>query len=212
MIYLTRINMLPYRAIVREGKKKEFQKLLLIAAMVALLISLLVYYYSNQQLDKQRDRNNYLSSRIDVMDAQVKKYNRLEDEKAQLLTQQRDLENLQTRRFLIAKMLNDLDHLVPRGMQLITLRPAKDKNGMQYELQGKALTDAKVALFLRQIGSTHLFSDHPVMNEIQTKNGVQNFTVTIQFVLDKQRAEEEKHQAEEAKKNKLHKKRNNPED
>ena len=133
MIYLTRINMLPYRAIVREGKKKEFQKLLLIAAMVALLISLLVYYYSNQQLDKQRDRNNYLSSRIDVMDAQVKKYNRLEDEKAQLLTQQRDLENLQTRRFLIAKMLNDLDHLVPRGMQLITLRPAKDKNGMQYE-------------------------------------------------------------------------------
>ena len=44
MIYLTRINMLPYRAIVREGKKKEFQKLLLIAAMVALLLSLLVYY------------------------------------------------------------------------------------------------------------------------------------------------------------------------
>ena len=213
MIYLTRINMLPYRAIVREEKKKEFQKLLLIAAMIALLLSILLYYYSNHQLNKQKDRNNYLSSRVDAMDTQVKKYKRLGDEKAQLLTRKKDLENLQARRFLVAKMLNDLDHLVPRGVQLVSLRPAKNNKGeRQYELQGKALTDAKVALFLRQIGSTHLLSDHPVMNEIQTKDGVQNFTLTVQFVLDQQKAEEERRKAEEAKKNSLHKKRNDLED
>ncbi|QRN40581.1 MAG: hypothetical protein GKC53_00085 [Neisseriaceae bacterium] len=177
MIHFTRLNLLPYRELAREKKRKQFRNILLLAVFVVVVATIMLYYFLNSRIETQQDRNTYLQSKINEMSHNLKNIELMEKEKNKLLAQRRNLENLQVERFLIVKMMNTLAHITPRGVQLTRIEPVHESS--QYIIHGRALSDNRVAMFLKEIGATDIFANNPVMNEIHTQNGVQQFKITV---------------------------------
>ena len=81
--------------------------------------------------------------------------------------------------------MNELDTIVPKGVQLIKIEQAASNNGEDnpfvYEIYGQAISDSRVALFLDRLSTSDMFDSKPVMNEIVTVNGLQHFKITTQI-------------------------------
>ncbi|MCV2509645.1 MAG: hypothetical protein N4Q32_04330, partial [Neisseriaceae bacterium] len=130
MINYIRLNLLPYREFAREAKKKQFRNILLVSMFVVIASTIMLYYLLNSRIETQQDRNAYLQSNIQKMSGDLKNISQMEGEKSKLLSQKKSLESLQVERFLVAKMMNDLDHITPKGIQLTKIEPVQ--GGEQY--------------------------------------------------------------------------------
>lgn len=179
MIKLIRINLLPYRENAREQKKIQFRNMLMVAVLSAVLLTVLLYFILDASIKSRQIRVDYLKNEIKVMDADLVKMNDLIKERKNLLTQRLNLETMQYSRFAMSKLLNDIDLIVPKGIQLTKIEPTKNN---QYILYGKSVSDNRVAYLLKSIPSTGLFQINPIMNIIQTKKGVQDFKITIKLM------------------------------
>ena len=121
-----------------------------------------------------RDRDNSLND-----------YKQLYKEKKLLINERIMLLALQNNRYIVPRVLNELDAIVPKGVQLIKIVQAVSKNNgdnpFVYEIYGQAISDSRVALFLDRLSTSSMFDSKPVMNEIVTVNGLQHFKITTQI-------------------------------
>ncbi|MFH4353947.1 MAG: PilN domain-containing protein [Neisseriaceae bacterium] len=181
MIKLIRVNLLPYREAARATKKQDFIRLLLAAAALALLLSGLLYYFLDRANSVAADRINLLQANLSRMDDELHEFKQMQAWKTKLLAQRKYLESLQSGRFAVAQMMDVLDRIVPKGVQLLKIEPGQQTGKIEYLIHGQAISDSRVALFLNQIGSSGLFENTPVMNEIKSSKGLQQFTITVTF-------------------------------
>ena len=80
----TKINLLPWRAELRERRKKDFLTVLAGCALVGLLIFAVWYLAVQALIDYQNMRNSKLQSEISLLDKKVDEINALKKQRTEM--------------------------------------------------------------------------------------------------------------------------------
>lgn len=103
---LIKINLLPYREIEAQNKKKAFERLLILGALVGLALAALVYFSLSSAISLQNGRNESLEAGIQQLDNELKEIKGLQERKRQFLARKQKIEELDIKRFEGARILD----------------------------------------------------------------------------------------------------------
>ena len=177
MIQITKLNLLDYRAEAKKEQLKKFQVLMGAAALIGLGLGALVWMGLSGMISTQQDRNTLLKNEIANLETQIESVKTLESQVTAFLGRKQKIEELQNQRFEAAKMIDDLNVLVPEGLYLTSL----DGKSRVYKITGKAVSDSKVATFMKTLPSTGVF-DMPQLTSITKKDDGQEFVLNAKLV------------------------------
>jgi len=139
------INLLPHREERRKRRKVAFFAGLGVAAVAGLAIVGGWYLIVQQLTTSQQERNQFLSTEIAKLDAQIKDIAALRAEIASLTARQKAVEDLQIDRNLPVHLLNELVKQTPEGIYFTTVK----QDGQVLALNGIAQTQERVSELLR---------------------------------------------------------------
>lgn len=174
----TRINLLPWRETLRKERKRQFAS---VAGGASLLMAVIVFYvhlHVSGMIDHQNSRNATLEAEIAKVDESIKEIKELEDKKTQLLNRMTVIQDLQTRRPLSVRLMDELVRTLPDGLALAKVA----QKGTDLELEGVAQSNARISTFMRNLEDSPWF-DNPKLDVIQAQdksgNRVSKFTLKV---------------------------------
>jgi type IV pilus assembly protein PilN len=160
---MPRINLLPWRAELRQKRKKEF----LVALMGAVIVGAGLVYVSKLTVQgwtsSQRARNEILKTEITVLDKQIEEIKGLKSQRERLLARMRVIDQLQRSRPEVVHLFDEIVKAVPEGVNLTDLTQA----GQRIELRGVAQSSTRVSALMRNIDSSHWMKD-PSLDVVET--------------------------------------------
>jgi type IV pilus assembly protein PilN len=171
---MARINLLPWREELREERKKQF----LTSLAAALLFTGLFFYvgvlFMNSLIDEQNNRNRFLGEQIVTLDEEIKEISTLEKERDRLLARMQVIQELQTSRPKVVKILDSLARIVPEGISLNKVT----RQGDEISFNGAAQSNARVSVFMRQIDENPEFEESQ-LQVVQRAKATKSFTVGV---------------------------------
>lgn len=171
---MARINLLPWREELREARKQQFLQ----AVVAALLFTGLLFYigvlFVNGMIDEQNDRNKFLSEQIVALDEEIKEISTLEQERDRLMARMQVIQELQTSRPKVVRIMDSLARIVPEGVHLKKVA----REGENITFNGVAQSNARVSVFMRQIDDNQEFGESQ-LQVIQRNKATKNFQVDV---------------------------------
>jgi type IV pilus assembly protein PilN len=162
---MPRINLLPWRAELRQQRKKEFFVALLGAAMVGAVIVYGSLLMVDGWISNQRDRNTILTNEIAQLDKQIEEIRGLENQRERLIARMKVIGELQRSRPEVVHLFDEILKAIPEGVNLTEVK----QTGTRIELQGLAQSSTRVSTLMRNIDSSQWLSD-PSLDVVQTVN------------------------------------------
>ena len=159
---MPRINLLPWRAALRQQRKKEFVVALVGAAVVGLGIAYLTKLTVDGWISNQRSRNAILSNEIGELDKQIEEIKGLENQRERLIARMKVIGELQRARPEVVHLFDELVKAVPEGVHLTEVKQI----GTRIELQGVAQSSTRVSTLMRNIESSPWLGN-PQLVEVQ---------------------------------------------
>jgi type IV pilus assembly protein PilN len=160
------INLLPHREEKRRQRKRAFFVGLGAAAVAGLVVVGVWYSVLQQMTAAQQSRNDFLTSEIKRLDAQIKDIANLRNEIDALKARQRAVEDLQTDRNTPVYLLNELVKQTPEGVYLTSIR----QSGLVVSVTGIAQTNERVSELLRNTLYNSPWLEKPELVEIKASN------------------------------------------
>lgn len=160
---MPRINLLPWRAQLREKRKKEFLTALLAAVLCG---GLLAYGYKltlQARIAGQNQRNTVLREEIAALDLQIEEINTLEAQKERLLARMEIIDQLQTSRPGVVHLFDELVSTLPEGTYLTEVKQTSER----IEIAGSAQSSTRVAALMRNIDASEWLRD-PGLDVVET--------------------------------------------
>jgi type IV pilus assembly protein PilN len=148
------INLLPWREERREEQKKEFLAVTVAFALAAAAVIVLWYTFLNSALSGQNARNDYLQSRINELDQQVKEISELKAQKNQLVERMEVIQSLQGNRPEIVHIFDELARTLPDGVFYNSI----ERSGKSMTLMGTAESSNRVSSLMRQLDQSDWFA------------------------------------------------------
>ena len=152
---MPRINLLPWRAELRQKRKKEF----LLALLGAALVGGLLVYASKLTVQgwtrAQQARNNILKNEITALDKQIEEIKGLENQRERLVARMQVIDQLQRSRPEVVHLFDELVTAVPEGVNLTDVL----QQGGRIELRGMAQSSSRVSALMRNIDSSPWLKD-----------------------------------------------------
>ncbi|MDF1831132.1 MAG: PilN domain-containing protein [Porticoccaceae bacterium] len=152
---MTNVNLLPWREIERQEKKKEFLIVLGMVAAIALFLAVAWGYWVNGQIEWQTDRNNLLNSEIAMLDEKVKEIKELKLRRQQVLERMEVIKALQGNRPGIVKVFDEFVRSVPSGVFFIEAK----RVGENVSLVGFAESNNRISSLMRQLDASERFKE-----------------------------------------------------
>jgi type IV pilus assembly protein PilN len=144
---MPRINLLPWRAELRQRRKKEF----LVALAGSLVLAAGVVYLSKLTVQgwtaAQHGRNQILRDEIAALDRQIAEISGLETQRERLVARMQVITQLQRSRPEVVHLFDELVNAVPEGVHLTQVV----QSGSRIELQGNAQSSTRVSALMRNI-------------------------------------------------------------
>ena len=162
---MTRINLLPWREARRKQKQRNFILLLLAGGLVAALAVTLWQLQIDQLIANQEARNQYLQgevARLKKAEAEIKE---LEKVRVRLLSRLEIIQNLQTSRPGMVKVLDALPRLLPDNVYLLSLK----SDGAQLTVKGIANSNNAISAFMRNLAESAEFGE-PVLTVVENRD------------------------------------------
>ncbi len=159
------INLLPHREARRQQRKQAFFAGIGFAAIVGAAIVLIWYTGVKTQIDSQEEHNQFLSSEIKRLDAQIADVATLKGEIEALKARQKAVEDLQADRNMPVYLLNELVRQTPEGVYLTAVKQIDQ----QVTITGVAQTNERISEFLRNAASNSPWLEKPVLAEIRAQ-------------------------------------------
>lgn len=175
MIEFTKINLLPYREEIKQRKKQQFNILMLSALLVGVGLSVLAYASINSAISNQESRNQFLETEISKLDTDLGEIKKLQQEKENFLAKKQKVEELQEKRSQAAYIIDTLNVLTPENTYLTAVNA---ENPTTYTITGRAMSDNKIAMLMRALPSTGVFSQ-PELLSIKKNDNYQEFTLRV---------------------------------
>lgn len=175
MIEFVKINLLPYREEIKQRKKQQFKVLMLSALLIGAGLLVLTYLTINNAISRQEDRNALLGKEIEKLDKALGEILKLQQEKENFLSKKQKVEELQEKRSQAAYIIDSLNVVTPDNSYLTALEA---ESSTSYKITGRASSDNKIAMFMRSLPSTGVFSQ-PELLSIKKIDNYQEFTLKV---------------------------------
>ena len=159
------INLLPHREARRQQRKQAFIAGMALAGVAGLAIVGGWYTIVNSQISTQEEHNQFLSSEIKRLDAQIADVATLKTEIEALKARQKAVEDLQADRNMPVYLLNELVKQTPEGVYLTSVK----QGGQQVAITGVAQTNERISEFLRNAASNSPWLEKPQLVEIRAQ-------------------------------------------
>jgi type IV pilus assembly protein PilN len=160
---MPRINLLPWRAELRQQRKKEFFVALLGAAVVGLGLVYLSKLTVEGWVSNQLTRNSILKNEIAALDKQIEEIKGLENQRERLIARMKVIGELQRSRPEVVHLFDEIAKAVPEGVHLTEVKQTANR----IELQGLAQSSTRVSTLMRNIDASDWLSD-PGLDVVQT--------------------------------------------
>jgi len=183
----TRINLLPWRETHRREKNNEFYVVLGLCMAVAAGIGFGGFKFAEGKVDHQAQRNARLTTEINLLQAELKEIEALEDTKNNLLARMEIIQQLQGSRPQIVHTFHELAQRLPDGVYLTAMKQVGET---QLVLEGKAESNARVSALMRRMDRSEYFTQ-PRLEVIEQgkEDRISNFRLGV--VQERPDAEEE---------------------
>lgn len=162
---MPRINLLPWREAQRKRRRQEFAA----GALGAILFAAVIYFIFNLQMqsaiDRQNQRNQYLTGEIAALDKQIKEIENLEAQRRRLVERMRVIEQLELSRPEIVHVFDQLVRTTPDGVYLTSVK----QTGRRLELRGVAQSSTRVATYMRNIDGSPWLAE-PALQILQNRS------------------------------------------
>jgi len=160
---MPRINLLPWRAELRQKRKKDFLTALVGAVLIGGLLAYATKLGVQAQIRAQNSRNNILQEEIVALDRQIEEILGLENQKERLLARMEIIEQLQKARPEVVHIFDELVNTLPDGVHLTEIRQA----GNRIELHGVAQSSTRVSALMRNIDGSEWLRN-PGLDVVET--------------------------------------------
>jgi len=153
---MPRINLLPWRAELRQKRKKDFMTAVLAAALFgggSVYVSKLVM---QSRIDAQTERNDILRAEIKKLDEQIAEIRNLQTQRDRLVARMEVIDSLQRSRSEIVHVFDEIVNIVPDGTYLRSIKQQQSN----IEVTGVAESNGRVATMLRNIEGSAWLKDH----------------------------------------------------
>jgi type IV pilus assembly protein PilN len=152
---MPRINLLPWRAELRQKRKKEF----LTALLGSVLVAGLLVYGSKLTVQSwtsgQHHRNDVLKEEIAKLDKQIADIKGLENQRERLLARMRVIDQLQRSRPEVVHLLDELVNAMPEGVNLTSVTQSNNR----IDLAGSAQSSSRVSALMRNLDASPWLAD-----------------------------------------------------
>ena len=173
MTELIKINLLPYREEIKQRKRQQFKILMLSSLLIGVGLSAIAYLSINNAISDQESRNAFLEAEITKLDNDLGEIKKLQQEKENFLAKKQKVEELQEKRSQAAYIIDSLNVVIPDNTYITSLDA---ENPTSYKITGRAISDNKIAMFMRSLPSTGIFMQ-PELLEIKKIDNYQEFNV-----------------------------------
>lgn len=173
MTELIKINLLPYREEIKQRKRQQFKILMLSSLLIGVGLSAIAYLVINNAISDQESRNAFLEAEITKLDNDLGEIKKLQQEKENFLAKKQKVEELQEKRSQAAYIIDSLNVVIPDNTYITSLDA---ENPTSYKITGRAISDNKIAMFMRSLPSTGIFMQ-PELLEIKKIDNYQEFNI-----------------------------------
>lgn len=173
MTELIKINLLPYREEIKQRKRQQFKILILSSLLIGIGLSAIAYLAINSAISDQESRNAFLEAEIIKLDNDLGEIKKLQQEKENFLAKKQKVEELQEKRSQAAYIIDSLNVVIPDNTYITSLDA---ENPTSYKITGRAISDNKIAMFMRSLPSTGIFTQ-PELLEIKKIDNYQEFNI-----------------------------------
>jgi type IV pilus assembly protein PilN len=161
---MPRINLLPWRAELRQKRKQEF----LVALLGAVIVGAVIVYGSKLTMQgwisAQQGRNQILKGEIAALDKQIEEITGLENQRERLLARMRVIDQLQRSRPEVVHLFDELVNAVPEGVHFTEVK----QTGTRIELTGDAQSSTRVSTLMRNIDDSEFLAE-PGLDVVETR-------------------------------------------
>lgn len=175
---LIKINLLDWRAELREKRKKQFQTLAVGVAVAAAGLVGLSVLAMNRAIANQNERNQMLKVEIALIEKQIKEIEELERTRDNLLARMQVIERLQQSRAQTVHYFDEIVNTIPEGVYLTSLKQA----GAKTKIDGVAESNGRVSTYMKNLDASAYFAD-PRLIVIKTSESgarrLSNFSLEV---------------------------------
>lgn len=167
---MIRINLLPHRQEKRAARKRQMAIAAGIVVGLGLAVSLLGHTYLSGRVEKQRERNAYLTQEMATLDKQIDEIKNIKEQTQDLLARKQVVESLQTNRSEAVHLIDQLVRQLPEGMWIKSLK----QTGQIVNVIGLAQTNGRISTLMRNFDGSE-WLEKPELVEIKavTANNTQ---------------------------------------
>lgn len=159
---MIRINLLPHRELKRKAQQQQIAILAGVAGFLGIAAVWSVYAMIDGEIENQNARNQFLQSRIAVLDTEIAEIRNIKTQTQELLSRKLVVETLQNSRSEVVHLLDQLVRLLPDGVYLQSVK----QNDQIITLIGYAQSNAWVSMLMRNLESS-LWLESPLLVEIK---------------------------------------------
>lgn len=157
---MAKINLLPWRQVYREEKKREFIGIIVAVVVVALLGAYFWVSSVQSAIEHQNARNQLLKREIAKLDAQVKEISEIKKVRDDLLARIKVITDLEGTRPVIVRYFDEMARAIPDGVWLTKIE-RKDKI---VTIEGVAESYNRIASFLRNLEASDWYASHNLIS------------------------------------------------
>ena len=151
---MAKINLLPWRQVYREEKKREFIGIIFGVGIVAALGAYTWIASVESAIENQNARNQMLKTEITLLDAQVKEISEIKKVRDDLLARIKVITDLEGTRPVIVRYFDDFVRAIPDGVFITRL----ERKGDVLSIDGVAESYNRVSSFMRNLNASDWFT------------------------------------------------------
>ncbi|MXS82645.1 PilN domain-containing protein [Nitrosomonas oligotropha] len=159
---MIRVNLLPHRELKRKAQQQQIAILAGVAGFLGIAAVWSVYAMIDGEIENQNARNQFLQSRIAVLDTEIAEIRNIKTQTQELLSRKLVVETLQNSRSEVVHLLDQLVRQLPDGVYLQSVK----QNDQIITLMGYAQSNAWVSMLMRNLESSP-WLESPLLVEIK---------------------------------------------
>lgn len=159
---MAKINLLPWRQVYREEKKREFLGIIAGVGLVAAFAAYLWVSSVQSAIENQNARNQLLNQEIKKLDAQVKEISEIKKVRDDLLARIKVITDLEGTRPVIVRYFDELARAIPDGVWVNSV----ERKGNVVTIAGVAESYNRVASFMRNLEASDWYAS-PNLSSVQ---------------------------------------------
>ena len=159
---MARINLLPWRALLREQRRRRFLAVLAVLSVLAVAGLFAADHFIDTLVERQLERHDLIRSATFQLDGRAQQIDQLKVRREQLLERMQTIGTLQASRSSSGIILEQLARSLPEGVYFTDVKMTEGT----IVITGVAQTNNLVAQLMRNLDASH-WLETPQLNDVK---------------------------------------------